>query len=506
MLASLKKFFTKTPAIVQNELTSEIAVRQNFQSLSSYFSLLPDPDPILKKIGKDVSVYADLRNDSHVFSVEQQRKSGVLEMDWQIARNNAQEDKSLFVENVFQNLNVYNLADQMLNSVFFGMSVFEIVWEKSGNYLIPARIEEKPREWFFFNEKNELRLRSSLSAEGIALNPYKFFAVINKPTYANPYGERALSRCFWPVTFKRGGIKFWVTFTEKFGMPYLIGKLPRGLGKEKYDDLKNMLDLMVQDACAVIPDDASVDIKDFQRSASADVYERLVSFMNSEISKAILTQTLTTEVGNKGSYAASSTQADMRESLVKGDKRLVENAFNNLIALIYAVNFGNAELPVFEFYLPEDVDKTLAERDEILTRSGVTFTKEYFIKNYNLAEEDFTISEPPAVVGRNSVSTTENQSAAFASPEAIKQINRSTDQQINRSTDQQLNLPDKLLQMQIEQTLKPVLEMVQSAETFEEISSKLAELYPDMDTSLFESLLTKALFYQELNGRANAGT
>ena len=51
-------------------------------------------------------------------------------------------------------------------------------------------------------------------------------------------------------------------------------------------------------------------------------------------------------------------------------------------------------------YAPEDVDLTLAQRDKILSDTGVKFTKEYFIKAYGLEEEDFDIREdiiPPQV-------------------------------------------------------------------------------------------------------------
>lgn len=44
-------------------------------------------------------------------------------------------------------------------------------------------------------------------------------------------------------------------------------------------------------------------------------------------------------------------------------------------------------------YAPEDVDLTLAQRDKILSDTGVKFTKEYFIKNYGLEDEDFDIRE-----------------------------------------------------------------------------------------------------------------
>lgn len=70
-------------------------------------------------------------------------------------------------------------------------------------------------------------------------------------------------------------------FTEKYGMPHLIGKHPRGATKEETDNLADLLEQMVQDAIAVIPDDSSVEIQEANKSSSAAIYEQLIDKMNS---------------------------------------------------------------------------------------------------------------------------------------------------------------------------------------------------------------------------------
>ncbi len=82
-------------------------------------------------------------------------------------------------------------------------------------------------------------------------------------------------------------------------MPFLIGKHPRGTSKEDTDNLADMLESMIQDAIAVIPDDSSIEIQEAAKGSSADVFEKLIDKMNAEISKAILGQTLTTEIGQQ---------------------------------------------------------------------------------------------------------------------------------------------------------------------------------------------------------------
>ena len=132
----------------------------------------------------------------------------------------------------------------------------------------------------------------------------------------------------------------------------------------------------------LIPSSLILEIQEANKSSSAAIYEQLIDKMNAEISKAILGQTLTTEIGSTGSYAASNTHMGIRQDIIDSDKKLVEQTINQLIQWIYEINFSNAEIPVFELYQEEDVDLALAQRDKILFDSGVKFTKEYFIKTY----------------------------------------------------------------------------------------------------------------------------
>ena len=60
-------------------------------------------------------------------------------------------------------------------------------------------------------------------------------------SYTDPYGESILSRCYWSVFFKKDTIKFWSTFTEKYGMPYLWGQTDIGSTVDNKEDLKYSL-------------------------------------------------------------------------------------------------------------------------------------------------------------------------------------------------------------------------------------------------------------------------
>ena len=76
----LKKASSKT------NLTEEIATRARALNFYSLVNILPDPDIVLRKQGKDMRIYKELLCDPHVFACVQSRKAGVLSLDWEINR------------------------------------------------------------------------------------------------------------------------------------------------------------------------------------------------------------------------------------------------------------------------------------------------------------------------------------------------------------------------------------------------------------------------------------
>lgn len=495
-------------------LVSEIATRKlRFGGVSAFLDYLPDPDPILRRLGKDVTVYRDLLSDAHVESVVEQRKNAVKSLNWQIVRDEAGEKESDFIEEVFEEFDVDRGIDQILNAPLFGMSVIENVFKKEGSFYVIDKFEEKPLEWFGFDQDNELLFFTQDSIEGEIIigkkahpkHKHKWILVQNKPTYLNPFGSRALSKCYWPVAFKRGGMKFWVKMVEKYGMPFPVGKQPRGAGEKASLDMLDSLERLIQDGIAVIPDDSSVEIHESKGSASTDIYKEFRQANNDEISKAILTQTLTTEIGNKGTYAASKTHEGMLDLVALSDKKLVQTAFNKLIKSLIDINFNSGNYPVFDVYEEEDVNKELADRTKTLKDVGVKPTRKFIAEKFNLDDDDFVLewevdesktSKPKnqkldsngVIVDEPDIDKTELSEAKNA---AIKDL-------INDA------IPDKVLQAQAEQTLKSVIEFIKNTNDFDTAKTMLSERFTKMDTSNIEQLLQKTIFIAELEGRFEA--
>jgi len=472
------------------KLTDEIATRNRSMDFYTLGRMMPNPDPVLKKLGKDITVYNELYTEPHVGACITSRKAGVTSLCWEIGRGQEKTPEIETIEKRLKKLKLQKIIKEILNAPLYGYKPLEVTWEQYENMWLPVKVAGKPPEWFCFDSENNLRFKSRESSwDGELLPEKKFLCPQHEASDDNPYGKPVLSNVFWSVTFKKGGWEFWIVFTEKYGMPIFLGKHPPGATKTEKDELAAALENAVRDAVIVISENSNLELIESPfKASSTGTYKELIKSCNDEISKAILGQTLTTEIGNTGARAASETHFKVRQDIVDSDKNLVMETINELITWIYELNFPGKDIPEFEMWEPEDVDLTLAQRDEILSRTGVKYRKIYFQKNYNLDEEDFDIAE---LQQQNTFPPAQFAEAALDS---------------NPLDELEKAVSDKELQQIAEDLLKPVIELVKSGNSYEDVLEALSEQYPLMNTGAMQNLFGKAMFISEGLGRFSSIT
>ncbi len=335
----------------KKDLTKELLSRDLRDPFYAATGILPNPDKILRKTGA-YQTLRELKNDPHVWSCVQSRKSGALSLEWRIEKGEASEKTFREIKAVFESFDAAGLIRDALEAPLFGFQAFEIYWEKSSpsGKIYPRAAVAKPQELFFFDSRGALRYRSKSDFRGIEPPPFKILLARHEASYLNPYGTALLSKCYWPVRFKNYGIKFWVNFAERYGMPIIFGKYERGASQEEIDRLAAILADMTEDVAIAAPSEVEIEIKEASRSSSVELYKELVRFCNAEISKALLSQTLTTEI-EMGSLAAAETHFKIRDEVVRSDAAIAEKLANDLISAITAVNYGGAR-PVFKLFNP----------------------------------------------------------------------------------------------------------------------------------------------------------
>lgn len=362
----------------------------------SLLKILPDPDVVMRKKGLSLNILRELLVDSHLEAVVNARYSSVSSAKYKIVRNS---DDVLsvkahdFIVDIFKYLDVPRIIEEMMEHVALGYKPMELIYQSDGNYWWCEDIVGKPQEWFAFSEDRELVFKTNYG-DTKSLPPYKFVCPKFRATYVNPYGEKLLSKVFWPVTFKRTGFTWWTSFVEKYGGAFIFGTYP--LANEKIKDvLLEAMANMISDAVAAIPQGTEIQIKGAtDKASSSSVYKDYIEAANNEISKTWLGQTLTVQTSSHGNYATAKVHDLVREDITKADKQRIANVFNKIIYYITAVNFGDDVTPSrFEFIEEENLQQRAELDAKVFAFSGYKPTKEYLEKVYGYYETDIEKDE-----------------------------------------------------------------------------------------------------------------
>jgi len=372
-------------------LLKEIATRKRIETIISFGENLPDPDKILKANNYNYEIYRELLNDTHLTAVITQRKMQVLQMGWEL--ESAEEIKSELLE-LISKWNINKIGSEILDVLLYGFVAMEIIWEKDKNKFIPKDLIEKPQEWFIFNKENELRLRKKSQGyysffEGEKLDENKFIILQNNPNYNNPYGEKLLSKIYWLIKFKQTAIESWHDLADKFGIPFLVGYYTPTATPEEKTELINLIEQMIQNRIGLLKEGTVIDFKEEKKYEVGQIFNSFLEFLNREISKAILTETLTTEINKTGSYNAAQIHKEILEYIGLFDKKYIEMALSEMLRKYVKINYGKNESVRIRLKKKESIIESTIERDKILATMGIKFTRDYYKKRYNLKEEDF---------------------------------------------------------------------------------------------------------------------
>jgi phage gp29-like protein len=346
-----------------NNLTKTLTDKTDF---SNFIGYMPNPDLILSKGGLKLDVFEEMLTDAHISAKLEQLKHGALSKAWSIVPADSSKEAgkiASYVKNHFQTLpNFFAETEEMLSAVEYGFSVTEVVWKKAGAYWVVEKLLNRSPERFAFNSQGRLIL-NDLGSPTLLDEPYKFIVHRHMSRNENPYGSPVLSKCYWPWIFKKAGFRFWLTVAEKFGVPTVLAMFSSEGGDEtrrRAQSLAESLHGIQNDAAVALANVDSVQV--LESKGSSEDFARLIDVCNSEISKAITGEILTSDTGSGGSYALAKEHSKTFQSkATKIGACLAETISSTLVRWICELNFGKSvKYPSFIYE-----DKVIADWNTI---------------------------------------------------------------------------------------------------------------------------------------------
>jgi phage gp29-like protein len=298
----------------------------------------------------------------------------------------------------------------ILDAIGKGFSASEIIWDTTGRDWIPQRLIWRDPRWFMFDwiSGEELLVRTlrdegpissgdgvsvspakiapAARAKGAAhyrsrwrpagglpdqarigiqpltepLAPFKFVVHIARAKAGLPVRGGLARAAGWAYLFKNYVLKDWVTFAEVFGQPLRLGKYSPGATEADKQALLSAVANIGTDAAAIVPESMLIEFVEARQAGGAEIYERFCEYLDRQVSKAVLGQTLTTETPRDGggSRAAAQVHDAVRRDILEADaRRLGATLTRDLARPIVDLNLGpQRHYPKITLGLSADTD------------------------------------------------------------------------------------------------------------------------------------------------------
>lgn len=451
--------------------------------------ILPPTDVVLQARGAgNYKIYEDILRDDQVLATFQNRRRAVVSREWEVLPGGKmRRDKQAadFITDMLEHIRWDKVTDGMLYGIYYGYAVAECLWKRDGKHIVPEAIKVRDRRRFGFSPQMQLRLLTSKKPDGEELPERKFWHFATGASHDDePYGLGLAHWLYWPVLFKRNGIKFWLIFLEKFGMPTGVGKFPGNATPLEKTRLLQAVQAIQADSGVIIPEGMTLELLEAARSGTAD-YTALHDRMNAAISKVVLGHSAGADA-TPGRLGGEDNADTVRDDLVKADADLVcESANRSWVRWLIDWNYPGAAYPRIWRRIEDEPDlKPQAERDKLIFDMGFRPTLEYIHETYGNGWVDKP-SDP--------LSTDQPQlQPAFAQGDS-KPAADAIAAQLDR------------LQAEGDAVIEGWLDQVQSlldqVDSLEELRDRLLELYPQLDGAAFAQVMGDALAAAHLAGR-----
>nr|WP_018652985.1 DUF935 family protein [Actinobacillus capsulatus] len=476
------------------ETNREIATTGDGQDITKgYVGALAQPeDGVLRGRGNgDLSLYENVLSDEEVKRTFTQRQDALIAREWTVepASDEPQDIQAAdFIRDWVAEIGFDRITKLMHYGIFYGYAVAELVYRVNADGKYVADIKVRNRRRFRFTPKGELRLLTRTNqTEGIECPaPYFWCFCTGADHDDEPYGIGLAHWLYWLSFFKRNGVKFWLIFLEKFGMPTVLGRYGKNANETDQKRLLEAIESIQSDSGIVIPADMPIELLSEGRSGNGS-YKELFDTMNEGIQRVVLGQT-SSSGGTPGRLGNDELQEKVLESIIKADSDVICESFNRgPVAWLTQMNFANARPPrVFRVFDEVEDLTQKANRDKVIFETtGYRPTLGQIQASYG---GDWEKAEVP-----NNDGPTPNKmgkkTADFAG-------------EVEKDTpDYMVGQLDNNLAPVIDNWMSQVRALAERAESLEQLRDELLTVMPDMSLEQYTAAMALALNAAHLSGR-----
>lgn len=323
-------------------------------------------------------IYGDVDVDMHLTGCVGQRKGYVMNKSFRIVNRAGKENPDLTA--IFESPWFKEFMRLALDSINWGHSLIQL-----GDIIV---VDGVPA---FSNVM--------LVPRRLVIPEYGVLVMRQQETWQNGFDYRHSDMADWIVEVggthdlglylkcaqhtipKKNVCAFWDMFSEIFGIPFRVGKTTSRDAKEQ-SRIEKMLGSMGAAGWALFPEGTEIEIKESTRGDAYNVFDKRIERANSEISKGVLTQTMTTD--NGASLSQSEVHKEMLVNLISTDADMLRDIVN--FQLIPKMIKHGFPLRGYRFDWYEGIDFTPEQQVqyEQMLLDEFEIDPKYFIDKYNV--------------------------------------------------------------------------------------------------------------------------
>lgn len=336
---------------VQADAAREVATIQSDPLRYLYGGRVLTEDAILttRGAGKGLALYDELLRDPQVATVLGERIDALVSREWKVspAWPTTPSRRTRLIPFGGPSTGSPSPGSRFSGALLRGVAIGEVMWRVAGDELVPARLLGRdPRRFVFRAAQSEdggeaeLRLltREQITDDGVAVPPRKFVVHrLRRRLRENPWASASASGCSGRSLSERQGISFWMRARQELSQPTAVA-IPAGATQTEKDTLFSALAAISRRGRHHNPEGMAVELLEAKRSGTLDTYESLARYMDEDIAKAVLGETLTTQVGASGSRALGSVHDEVHLEITKADADRLAETLDDLVRWIVDYN------------------------------------------------------------------------------------------------------------------------------------------------------------------------
>jgi len=345
-----------------------------------------------------IRIFQDVELDAHLSSLIQSRTLALLSKPFKLENPDGTENED--ATNLLKSAWFNQYVKLQHEAKYYGYSLIQFGAIENDKF---KEVKLVPRENVEPNNAKFYPDRFNTSTNGIDfLNNPKFKDWL---IWVNT-GELGILNKATPLyIWKKNALGAWSEYSEIFGHPLRIGKTNINNPTSK-NNMYDMLDNMSRASFGVFGKDDIIEFVTASGSTGENIYKSLIEKANSEISKLVYGQTMTSDDGSSRSQAE--VHQGTADTITASDCRDTENNINDFLLPFMASKGFKVEGLRYKYIIEEGLDiDTKLKADTMLLNGGYKLDPDYILNTYGstlLVEEETeggpaTASELPEIFG-----------------------------------------------------------------------------------------------------------